>query len=110
MNTRWLPRVAGGSAARTVAVIVCVYTVPLEVLRAETPDKRLRSAAESFREVTKVPENGIPRDPLEKAECAVIVPGLKKGVFLVGGTYGRGSLFSDSKLLSKVCLTWKRCQ
>jgi hypothetical protein len=99
MNTRWLPRVAEWSAERTVAVMVCVYTVPLEVLCAETPAKRLRSAAESFREVMKVPEKGIPRDPLEKAECAVIVPGLKKGVFLVGGKYRRGLLFSDSKLL-----------
>jgi lipid-binding SYLF domain-containing protein len=30
---------------------------------------------------------GIPRDPLEKAQCVVIVPGLKKAAFLVGGDY-----------------------
>jgi lipid-binding SYLF domain-containing protein len=38
----------------------------------------------------RVPEKGIPRDLLDKAECVVIIPGLKKGAFLVGGKYGRG--------------------
>jgi lipid-binding SYLF domain-containing protein len=56
----------------------------------ETPDHRLRSAADVFREVTAAPDRGIPRDLLERAECVVIVPGLKKAAFLVGGDYGRG--------------------
>jgi hypothetical protein len=45
--------------------------VPREILYAETLDKRLRSAADSFHEVMKVPEKGIPRDLLDKAECVV---------------------------------------
>ncbi len=36
------------------------------------------------------PDKGIPRDLLERAQCVVIVPGLKKAAFLVGGDYGRG--------------------
>jgi lipid-binding SYLF domain-containing protein len=90
MNTRLFPRVAGWSVAGMIAVIVSVCIVPLEVLCAETPEKRLRTAADSFREVMKVPEKGIPRDLLDKAECVVIIPSLKKGAFLVGGKYGRG--------------------
>src|SRR6185369_11788658 len=35
-------------------------------------------------------DKGIPRDLVEKAECAVIVPGLKKGAFVVGGQFGKG--------------------
>lgn len=57
---------------------------------AERSEQRIKSAADSFREIMRVPEKGIPRDLLEKAECVVIVPGLKKGAFLVGGKYGRG--------------------
>jgi lipid-binding SYLF domain-containing protein len=53
-------------------------------------DKRIRNAAESFEDIMKVPEKGIPRELFEKAECVVIVPSLKKGAFLVGGKYGRG--------------------
>lgn len=56
----------------------------------ENPDHRLRSSADVFREVTGAPDRGIPRDLLERAECVVIVPGLKKAAFLVGGDYGRG--------------------
>src|SRR3974390_820868 len=33
---------------------------------------------------------GIPRDLLNKAECVVIYPSVKKAAFIVGGSYGRG--------------------
>ncbi|HTC91649.1 MAG TPA: lipid-binding SYLF domain-containing protein [Bryobacteraceae bacterium] len=56
----------------------------------ETPDHRLRASADVFHEVTAAPDRGIPRDLLEKAQCVVIVPGLKKAAFIVGGDYGRG--------------------
>jgi lipid-binding SYLF domain-containing protein len=56
----------------------------------ETPDHRLRTSADVFRDIMAAPDKGIPRDLLEKAQCVVIVPGLKKGAFLVGGDYGRG--------------------
>ena len=36
------------------------------------------------------PDRGIPRDLLEKAQCVVIVPGLKKAAFMFGGDYGKG--------------------
>jgi len=56
----------------------------------ETPDHRLRASADVFREIMAAPDKGIPRDTLERAQCVVIVPGLKKAAFLVGGDYGRG--------------------
>ncbi|MGA8026305.1 MAG: YSC84-related protein [Bryobacteraceae bacterium] len=55
-----------------------------------TPDKRLRNAATAFHEVMASPDKGIPRDLLDKSQCIVIVPGLLKGAFGVGGKYGRG--------------------
>ena len=36
------------------------------------------------------PDKAIPQDLLEKAHCIVIVPGLKKAAFGIGGKYGRG--------------------
>ncbi len=53
-------------------------------------DHRLRAAADVFQEVMGAPDKGIPRNLLERAQCVVIVPGLKKAAFLVGGDYGRG--------------------
>ena len=35
-------------------------------------------------------DKGIPQDLLNKSQCIVIVPGLKKGAFIVGGKYGKG--------------------
>jgi len=56
----------------------------------ETPDHRLRASADVLRETLGAPDKGIPRDLLEKAMCVVVVPGLKKAAFVVGGDYGRG--------------------
>lgn len=53
-------------------------------------DKRLTAAADTMTEIMSVPEKSIPQDLLNKAECVVIVPGLKKGAFILGGKYGRG--------------------
>jgi lipid-binding SYLF domain-containing protein len=36
------------------------------------------------------PDKAIPRNLLERAQCILIVPGMKKAAFLVGGEYGRG--------------------
>ena len=51
---------------------------------------RLRAATDSFLEVMGTPDKSIPQDLLAKAQCAVVVPGLKKGAFIVGAKYGKG--------------------
>jgi lipid-binding SYLF domain-containing protein len=85
MKLQMSPHLAARSAVAVVIASLFAFSS-----FAETPEKRIRSAADSFLEIMKVPEKGIPRDLLEKAECVVIIPGLKKGAFLVGGKYGRG--------------------
>src|SRR3972149_7020823 len=52
--------------------------------------QRLNAAADVLREVMRAPDKGIPRDLLDKAACAVIVPNVKKGAFIIGAKYGRG--------------------
>jgi lipid-binding SYLF domain-containing protein len=52
--------------------------------------KRLGAAADTFKEIMDTPDKSIPQDLLSKAHCIVIVPGLKKGAFIVGAKYGRG--------------------
>lgn len=56
----------------------------------ETPDRRLRHTADTLREIVATPDHSIPDKLLNRAQCIVIVPGLKKAAFLVGGSYGRG--------------------
>jgi lipid-binding SYLF domain-containing protein len=52
--------------------------------------KRLNAAADVLREIMAVPDNSIPQDLLDRAECVVVIPGAKKGAFIFGGKYGRG--------------------
>lgn len=60
------------------------------VFGASDAPKRLDAAADVMTEMMAAPDKGIPLDLLEKAQCIVIVPGLKKGAFIVGGKYGKG--------------------
>jgi SH3 domain-containing YSC84-like protein 1 len=62
----------------------------LATAQEETPDKRLRSAADVFSDIMKTPDKGIPHALLDRAQCVVIVPGMKKAAFVVGGEYGKG--------------------
>jgi len=72
------------------ALIAGATLLPLTVSAASDVDKRLQSAAQAFKEVMDMPDKAIPQDLLNKAECIVIVPDLKKGAFIVGGKYGKG--------------------
>lgn len=54
-------------------------------------ESRLKEAAKVAREVLNIPE-GIPQDLLDKAECVVVVPSVKKFALGIGGSYGKGAL------------------
>ena len=56
----------------------------------ETAQERLKDATEVFGDVMATPDKAIPQELLEKAQCAVIVPGMKKGAFIIGGEFGKG--------------------
>jgi lipid-binding SYLF domain-containing protein len=52
--------------------------------------QRLDDASDVIKEIMETPDKGIPQELLDKAQCIVIVPGLKKGAFIIGGKYGKG--------------------
>jgi lipid-binding SYLF domain-containing protein len=72
--------------------VVTIFALAATALygQEETPDHRLRSSTAVLHETISAPDRGIPKDLLDKAQCVVIVPGLKKAAFVVGGEYGRG--------------------
>jgi SH3 domain-containing YSC84-like protein 1 len=71
------------------SLVVLLLSIPL-LANAEVPAKRLNSAASVLSEVMSAPDKGIPLDLLARAQCIVIVPGLKGGAFGVGAKYGKG--------------------
>jgi SH3 domain-containing YSC84-like protein 1 len=58
---------------------------------------RLNLASTVFSEIMAAPDKGIPQDLIGKAHCIVIVPGLKKGAFIIGAEYGKGFLSCRGK-------------
>jgi len=77
--------------ANAILAASIVASGPLVAATAsEETTHRLQDAATVFSEVTSTPDKGIPDDLIQRAKCIVIVPGLKKGAFIVGAKYGKG--------------------
>jgi SH3 domain-containing YSC84-like protein 1 len=53
-------------------------------------ENRMREAGVVLEEILGAPDKGIPNDLLRDCAGIVIIPGVKKGAFIVGGEYGRG--------------------
>jgi lipid-binding SYLF domain-containing protein len=51
---------------------------------------RIREAATVLTDIHQAPDKDIPKELWDKAECVIVVPGLKKGAFVFGGEYGKG--------------------
>jgi SH3 domain-containing YSC84-like protein 1 len=54
-------------------------------------DARIKEAGVVLKEILDIPDN-IPQDLLEKAECVVILPSVKKFAIGIGGSAGKGVL------------------
>jgi lipid-binding SYLF domain-containing protein len=52
--------------------------------------ERIRDATEVVHELMATPDKGIPLRVAAKARCVLVVPGYKKGAFIVGAQYGQG--------------------
>jgi lipid-binding SYLF domain-containing protein len=55
-------------------------------------EDRLQESYNVLKEILGTPDKGIPRDLLDKAECVVVYPSVKKAGFIVAGEYGRGAI------------------
>jgi lipid-binding SYLF domain-containing protein len=73
---------------RAMLVVLTLASV-LPVVAQEKENERINESANVIKEILGMPE-GIPRDLLNKADCLVIYPSVKKAAFVVGGSYGRG--------------------
>ncbi|HLH08928.1 MAG TPA: lipid-binding SYLF domain-containing protein [Terriglobales bacterium] len=68
---------------------LCVCFVSTTIAQ-EKEDDRLHESYTVMKEILATPDKGIPRDLLNKAECVVVFPSVKKAAFVVGASYGRG--------------------
>jgi len=75
---------------KALAVTATLMLSSVGMYAADSATKNLAEAADVFTEIMATPDKGIPQDLLEKAQCVLIVPGMKKAAFVVGGQFGRG--------------------
>jgi lipid-binding SYLF domain-containing protein len=61
----------------------------------EREEDRIKDAGVVMKEILNIPDD-IPQDLLDKAECVIILPSVKKGAFGIGGSYGRGIMVCRS--------------
>jgi len=55
----------------------------------EKEQERVKDSGEVLKEILDIPDD-IPQDLLDKAECIVVLPSVKKAAFGIGASYGRG--------------------
>ncbi|MEO8097405.1 MAG: lipid-binding SYLF domain-containing protein [Acidobacteriota bacterium] len=76
--------------------VAAVATLMPSTVRGDNDDdrknasERLQEAGTVLHDITNAGDKGIPEDLLRDAHCAVVVPSLKKGAFIVSAKYGRG--------------------
>lgn len=71
----------------TVAACLAAMALPVA---AKDANERIKEANTVLHELLGAEDKGIPREMLDRAHCAIIIPGAKKGGFFIGAQYGRG--------------------
>jgi len=76
---------------RAVILLWLISLVPGAALAAkgEHEQKRVKEAGEVLQEILNIPDN-IPKDLLDRAECVIVLPSVKKFAIGIGGSFGRG--------------------
>jgi SH3 domain-containing YSC84-like protein 1 len=57
----------------------------------EKIEDRVENCGTVLKEIMDIPDN-IPPDLIDKAECVIVYPSVLKAAFVIGGSYGRGSM------------------
>jgi SH3 domain-containing YSC84-like protein 1 len=80
------------TAVKTFALLLLCTCFAANALGQKKEQDRLKESAGVLKEILGIPEKGIPRDLLDKAECVVVFPSVKKAGLGIGASYGRGAI------------------
>ena len=72
-------------------LVIALLAVSVTLGAQGKEEDRLRACATVLKEIIDIPDD-IPKELLDKAECVVVFPDVKKFAVGVGGTYGRGAM------------------
>jgi lipid-binding SYLF domain-containing protein len=74
----------------TVLCLSTALTLSANAADHQKMDERVAAAGAVLHELMATPDKGIPDGIAEHATCVAVIPGVKKGAFVVGGQYGQG--------------------
>ncbi len=75
---------------KSIFVLLLVMTFAGSTAFAQKDEnKRIQTAGVVMSEILNVPDD-IPQDLLDKADCVIVLPSVKKFAMGIGGSYGRG--------------------
>jgi lipid-binding SYLF domain-containing protein len=80
----WIALVAG-------LLILAPFSSARNPSEAKAERDRLQNAGRVMQEILNLPDD-IPQDLIDKARCVVVMPSVLKAAFVVGGSYGRGTM------------------
>jgi SH3 domain-containing YSC84-like protein 1 len=82
---------------KTLTILTASFLLTTVAFAADDirEEERVKDAGDVMKEILNIPDD-IPQDLLDKAECVVVLPSVKKGAFGVGGSYGRGIMICRS--------------
>ena len=87
-------RIPGEEALKkSLAYFLCLVlaALPLAAGEKEKINGRLEDCGTVMKEILGMPDS-IPKDLLDKSVCVMVIPGVKKGAFIFGASYGRGAI------------------
>ncbi|MBZ5655863.1 MAG: lipid-binding SYLF domain-containing protein [Acidobacteriia bacterium] len=73
----------------TAVVFLFVLSVTMAAADNEHENDRVKEAGEVMKEIINIPDD-IPKDLMDRAECVIVLPSVKKVAIGIGGSYGRG--------------------
>ena len=80
---------------RTLSILAFLTLPASGAVQTDKFDGRLRECGTVLQEVLDMPES-IPRELLDKAECVLVMPSVKKFALGIGGSYGAGAMVCRS--------------
>jgi lipid-binding SYLF domain-containing protein len=72
-----------------IAAVLLLTPMLAKAAEKNTEEARVKASGDVLKELLNGP-NGIPLGVLNKAECVIVLPSVKKAGFIVAGSYGRG--------------------
>jgi lipid-binding SYLF domain-containing protein len=84
---------------KTICTFCLAFLLALPILafaaKGDHERERLQDSGRVLKEILDIPDN-IPQELLDRAECVIVLPGVKKFAIGIGGSFGRGAMVCRS--------------